>query len=83
MLADCPDYVDCLLRLGYMKLVRGHKAEAEQLFRQAADKPGGEQDGTAILCMMFQRNRKWRQAQVRLMSTAPRSYPLSRPLKCV
>ena len=68
VLSKCPDYVDCLLRLGYMELARSHKAEAEEFFKQAAQKPGGKEDATAILCMMCIRNRKWAPAQVRFAS---------------
>jgi tetratricopeptide (TPR) repeat protein len=66
VLEQCPDYVACLLRLGYMLLTRGHKEPAEALFKEAAAKPEGHQDAIAILCMLWQRSKQWGRAQVRL-----------------
>jgi hypothetical protein len=49
--------------------MRGQKQKAEKLFRDAAAKPNGEQDSTAILCMLRHRQKEWGRAQVWLLAT--------------
>jgi hypothetical protein len=55
--------------------MRGQKQKAEELFRKAAAKPNGEQDGFAILCMLRHRQKEWGRAQV-LSSNLPSMHDL-------
>lgn len=64
VLKDHPDYTDCTIRLGYMKYMCGHKADAEALFKQCLEVPGGREDGLAVLCMIKQRAESWASAKV-------------------
>lgn len=78
VLKDHPDYTDCTIRLGYMKYMCGHKADAEALFKQCLEIPGGREDGLAVLCMIKQRAESWASAKVSshflvLAGTSPRA----------
>lgn len=68
VLKDHPDYTDCIIRLGYMKYVCGHKADAEALFKKCLDVPGGREDALAVLCMIKQRAESWASAKARVSS---------------
>lgn len=66
VLAEHPDYTDCIIRLGYIKYMSGHKADAESMFKRCLDIPGGREDGLAALCLIKQRDQVWASAKVRL-----------------
>lgn len=65
VLRDHPDYTDCIIRLGYIKYMCGHKADAEALFKRCLDVPGGREDALAVLCMIKQRAESWASAKAR------------------
>jgi tetratricopeptide (TPR) repeat protein len=67
VLKEHPDYVDCHLRLGYMKLSAGHKREAEDIFKKCIELPNGSEDARTVLCMLKQRQRDWKSAKVPLL----------------
>eukprot|EP00892_Ulva_mutabilis_P003021 jgi/Ulvmu1/1271/UM109_0069.1 len=63
VLKEHPDYTDCIIRLGYLKYMCGHKADAEALFKQCLEVPGGREDALAVLCMIKQRAESWASAK--------------------
>lgn len=71
VLKDHPDYTDCIIRLGYMKYMCGHKTDAETLFKRCLELPAGKEDGLAVLCMIKQRVESWASAKAWILFHIP------------
>jgi RNA polymerase-associated protein CTR9 len=66
ILVEHPDFVDCLLRLGYMKARRGLRPEAEKLFKQCAELEDGKEEAWTALCISKLHCSHWKEAKVLL-----------------